>query len=267
MAVIDIMTYNGELEALKLHLNILNDYVDTFIIVEANQTFSGQPKPLYFFQQQRYVRQFWKKIRYYIVNNWEDDELWALARNSPNTKGAHHWQQEFYVKEHIQKALKANGIQDTDLCFIGDVDEIINPIASLESQTPLKARMRVYNYYLNNESNELFWGTLIAEYGEIKNQCLNHMRSDTTLYSQGAPIGWHFTSMGGLKEVQRKLNNSYTAESYNTAEIQSLLPERYKQCKDYLGRDFQFKLNEENWPLYLKGHRKAFEHMLYERQD
>lgn len=254
----DIFTYNGESAILKLHLSILDPYVDRFLIVEANKTFTGVDKPLYFFRDQRYFKEWWRKIDYYVVNDWDDVDLWGQALESPNTKGASHWKREFYIKESIQKALIRFNAQDEDTLFIGDVDEIIDPLSHYESDSPIKAKLRVYAYYLNNLSNEEFWGTLIAQYGDIKDQCLNHMRSDTSLYSKGEPLGWHFTSMGGTEEVRRKLNDSYTAESYNTYDVQQQLPDRIKQGIDYLGRPFQFHLNEQYWPTHLSEQRVKY---------
>lgn len=259
--VIDVFTYNGETAVLKLHLATLYDYVDKFIIVEANKTFTGNPKPLYFFRDERYFKPWLKKIEYYIVNEWDDPTIWEKSIDSPNTQGASHWKREFYVKESIQKALIANKVQDEDLLFIGDVDEIIDPHAKYESETPIKAKLRVYAYYLNNLSNEEFYGTLIGEYKDIKGKCLNHLRSDTKLYSKGDYLGWHFTSMGGVDEIRRKLDDSYTAETYNTFEVQQKLPERYKQATDYLGRDFIFNIDESKWPEYLKTHRDKFQNL------
>lgn len=259
--VVDCFTFNGESAILKLHLSVLNDYVDKFIIVEANKTFTGIEKPLYFFRDQRYFKPWWKKIDYYPITEWDDPDIWGQAANSPNTKGASHWKREFYIKESIHKALKASHVKDDDQVFIGDVDEIIDPLASFASETPIKAKLMVYSYYLNNRSNEDFHGTLIAQYGDVKNNCLNHMRSDTSLYSQGDYLGWHFTNMGGQEEVRRKLNDSYTSESYNTFEVQQMLPERMKQNTDYLGRQFQFWIDEKDWPAYLKRNKLKYQQL------
>ena len=256
--VIDSFTYNGEFQMLKLHLAVLNDYVDKFIIVEANKTFTGYDKPLHFFRDQRYFKDYWKKIEYHVVNNWDDVGIWDMASKSPNTVGASHWKREFYIKENIQKALIESGAKDTDTVFIGDVDEIIDPQVNYESETPIKAKLRVYANYLNQRSNEEFYGTLIAEYKDIKGKCLNHMRSDKSLYSKGEYLGWHFTNMGGVEEVRKKLNDSYTPESYNTFEVQQLLPERLRGGKDYLGRNFTLHLDEQDWPTYLKDNRDKF---------
>lgn len=243
---------------LQLHLAILDTYVDRFIIVEANKTFTGIDKQLYFFRDQRFFKQYWHKIDYYVVDNWDDVELWQKALESPNTTGAAHWKREFYIKEHMQKALSKHGVQDDDILFVGDVDEIVNPLAHFESNAPVKAKLRVYAYYLNNLSSERFYGTLIGQYKDIKDKCLNHMRSDPLLQSGEEYLGWHFTSMGGLEEVRRKLNDSYTPETYNTYEVQQLLPERLKQGSDYLGRNFQFTLDETHWPQYLKDNRDKY---------
>lgn len=262
MAVVSVFTFNGENALLRLHMSILDPYVDKFIIVEANKTFSGNSKALYFARDQQFFKQWWKKIDYYAITDWDDTDIWELAINSPNTKGARHWKREFYIKESIHKALKRANLQDSDMVLLGDVDEILDPQAIYESNGPFKAKLRVYSYYLNNRSSEEFWGTLVAEYGDIKDQCLNHMRSDPKLYSKGDYLGWHFTSMGGLDEVRRKLNDSYTPESYNTFDVQQKLPERLKTGQDYLGRDFTFKLDESEWPEFLKENKDKFKNLV-----
>lgn len=257
MAVISAFTYNGESKILQLHLGVLYDYVDKFIIVEANKTFTGQPKPLYYFRDNQFFKPWWPKIEYYVVDQWDDIALWKQAILSPNTKGADHWAREFYIKESIQKAL-AKYAKPNDTLLIGDVDEIIDPTVQFESETPVKAKLRVYAYWLNNRSDERFWGTLIAQYKDIQGMCLNHMRSDQSLYSKGTYLGWHFTSMGGEDEVRRKLESSYTPDSYYTEEVKNGLTKRLESGQDYLGRPFTFTEDEFEWPAYLKKNREKF---------
>ena len=255
------MTFNGENAILRLHLGVLADYVDKFIIVEANKTFTGKPKPMYFFRDERFFKPWHRKIDYYVMAEWDDPNIWEMASQSPNTKGASHWKREFYIKESIHKALKYSDVQDDDIVILGDVDEIIDSTAIFQSDTPIKAKLRVYSYYLNNKSSEEFYGPLIAQYKDIKDKCLNHLRSDTGLYSQGPYLGWHFTNMGGIDEILRKLGDSYTEESYNTPEVQRALETRIKENRDYLGRNFTFNVDESEWPEYLKQNRDKFKHM------
>lgn len=255
--VIDCLTFNGETQILKLHLGILNEYVDKFIIVEANKTFTGADKPLYFFRDTRFFKEWWHKIDYYVVDKWDDIDLWQQAMASPNTKGAQHWKREFYIKEHIQKALVKYAHPD-DTLLIGDVDEIIDPTVQLVSDKPVKAKLRVYSYWLNNQSSEAFWGTLICQYKDIQGKCLNHIRSDQSLYSKGDYLGWHFTNMMNLDGIRDKLNDSYTIDSYNTVDVQTRLAQRYADNTDYLGRDFTFTLDESHWPHYLQDNKEKF---------
>lgn len=257
----DIFTYNGEFQILKLHLNVLNDYVDKFIIVEATKTFTGNDKPLHFMRNESHFKPWWKKIDYYVMDDWDDTDIWQQAIESPNTKGASHWKREYYIKESLHKAIQRLNPLDSDLMLIGDVDEIIDPTVSYESQNPFKARLRVYAGHLNNRSNEQFWGTLVAPYKDIKGKSLNQMRSDKSLYSKGDYLGWHFTNMGGVEEVRRKLNDSYTPETYNTYEVQQQLPDRIRAGEDYLGRPFKFKQDDSEWPAYLLKNKAKYQQL------
>ena len=256
--IYSIFTYNGESAILKLHLSILADYVDKFIIIEANKTFTGLPKPYYLLRDYRYFKHWWHKIDYYMMNEWDDVALWEQAIKSPHTIGPEHWKREWYIKESIHKALKNAKVKDDDILFIGDVDEIIDPRAQLKSETPVKAKLRVYSYWLNNRSNEKFWGTLICQYKDIKDKCLNDLRSDKSLYSKGDYLGWHFTNIGGAEEIRRKLNSSYTTESYNTLQVQQLLTQRVNSNTDYLGRNFTFTIDESEHPQWLKDNKEKF---------
>ncbi len=255
--VIDCFTYNGEKDILEIRLNMLYPLVDKFIICEAKTTFSGNPKPLYFSQHEKYFPKFWNKIQYHVIDENYSAEEYAQAAASPNTKGAAHWQREFLQKESIHKALK--GTEDDDVVYLGDVDEIWEPY---DVTDPAKLKLRVYAYWLNNRSSEEFWGPVVGRYGDIKNSVLNHLRSDTSIRTNEY-YGWHFSSMGGIKEVRRKLNDSYTDESYNTADVQKQLADRVTQGIDYLGRPFSFKRDETDWPVYLRNSKKRYEKYLY----
>ena len=253
--IYDVFTYNGEADLLEIRLNILNDYVDEFIIVEATETFSGKPKELYYEKQKERFAKWKDKIRYFVVRPPYEAGIVVLANESPNTRGAEHWKREFCQKESIKQAL--THLKDNDIVFIGDVDEIwempepiIPPTASeheIDSRTG-KLKLRVYTYWLNNLSSEQFWGTLVGYYKDIKNECLNHLRSKKNAYTSGY-CGWHFTS---LKDgLERKLTDSYTNETYANDWVMTNLEENIKNNKDFLGRNFTFTIDESQLPKYL----------------
>lgn len=257
MAVIDVCTYNGEKDIWDIHHNVLTGYVDEFIVVELDTTFSGKPKEL-LFPKDEYPNVTYKTFTERDWLKYKD-----LAESSPNTKGAEHWKLEFMQKECIKDVL--THLKDDDIVFIGDVDEIWDP-AFLSSdpfkygkfQWVPKLKLIVYTYWLNNKSSEEFWGPIVGKYGLIKNKCLNHLR--TQGQSMGN-AGWHFTSMGGEAELRRKLLDSYTQESYATPLVLEQLGANMAMNKDFLGRDFTYKLDESDWPQYLKDNKDKYMHL------
>lgn len=248
MAVIDVTMFNGEYDLFDLRYHMLKGYVDQFIVCEAPTTFSGATKPLYF----REIEHKYAKTSYFVIDeHWTDAEK-QLAWDSPNTVGAAHWTREFLQKESIKKALV--GLVSSDLVFIGDVDEIWDRKVLNIKSWPLKLKLDVYTYYLNNHSNEQFWGTLVAPYEVIKNSTLNHLRTRAPKSKKN--LGWHFTSMA--KDLPKKLTDSYTQESYATPSVLENLAYNIEHNKDFLGRNFSYELNEDAWPLYLKNNRANY---------
>lgn len=256
--IIDVFTYNGEADLLEIRLNVLNDYVDQFIIVEAPTTFSGQPKPLYYEQQKDRFEKWSNKIKYYINDsNYSKEEI-DLAMNSPSTQfGKSHWVNEFLQKESLKKAM--THLQDEDVVILGDVDEIWDKSA-LAIDKPQKLKLKVYTYWLNNRSSEEFYGPVIANYGTIKSLCFNDVRNYCTKTNE--EYGLHFTSMGGYESVKKKLTDGYTKDTYANDAVMGSLNSNIANNKDFLGRDFTYMTDESEWPQYLKDNRDKYNHLL-----
>lgn len=174
--------------------------------------------------------------------------------------GPAHWKREFCQKESIKDALTE--LKDDDVVFIGDCDEIWNPdkLASMLTYA-CKLKLKVYSYYLNNRSTERFWGPIVAQYQDIKDECLNHLRSHL-LPKTDNEFGWHFTSMGGHDKVKKKLEDSYTPDSYASPKVIDNLKDNIDNNKDFLFRDFTYTLDESSWPPYLKEHKELYKELL-----
>lgn len=257
MRIIDVVTYNGEVDLLNLRHEILKDCVDEFIVVQAPTTFTGKKKPIYEVPE-------WA-TSYVIDENYTKEEI-ELAENSPNTLGASHWKHEFLQKESIKKAL--THLDDEDIVFIGDVDEIWDPkwldvIRDFPGDfLPFKLPLRVYTYYLDNRSSESFSGTVVAPYGVLKNRCFNHVRSTDHVKVYDELWGWHFTSMGGYEALKKKLTDQYTHETYANKWVMDNLEKNMRENKDFLGRNFEFRLDTSEWPEYLKEHKEEYRHLM-----
>lgn len=255
--IIDTISYNNEHELFDIRYNILKDFVDVFVVCEAPLTFSGKPKPLYFEK----IKEKYDKVRYYVIDE-NDQTLWDMARNSPNTIGAEHWKREFVQKESIKKALSF--AKNNDIIFIGDCDEIWNPEVVFAKDFGFnrltKLKQIVYTYYLNQRSSEKWHGTLMCEGGIVKSSILNHLRTAwRDVYEGHTNAGWHFTSL--KKNLKQKLLDSYTEETYAHPAIIQNLKNNIENDKDFLGRQFTYWVSEEDWPKYLKDNKHKYAHL------
>ena len=107
--IYDCFSYWDEDLLLDLRLNILNKFVDYFVIVEGNKTWQNNPKKLKF--DIKNFNNFKNKIIYVPVTDLPDGE-------------------DPYLRENYQRNAIVNGLSnanDNDLIIISDLDEIPNP--------------------------------------------------------------------------------------------------------------------------------------------
>lgn len=276
--VYDIFTFFNELDLLELRLEMLNDHVDKFVIIECIETFSGNPKPLYYEENKARFSKFHSKIIHHVTydppKSFDDLRQRILDPNSDELMkqiciqslttsnvppGELHWLKEFYQKENIRRALI--GLEDDDLCFVTDLDEIWNPEIEykIEDYKVYKLRQLAYSLYLNNRSNEPWAGTLLTKYKNIKNACLNHLRNPSkTQYEYIDNGGWHFTFMGGSEQIKLKLE-SYGHQEYNNESVKSKVEENLQSNKDVLGRNnFNFWIDESDLPAYILNNKQKY---------
>ncbi len=260
MKIIDCFSFAGEVEILELRLNILGDFVDEFIICEADLTTAGNPKPRYFEQNKQRFSKWLPKIKYYIMPS-EDVVLKEYAeKHLPIPLEQHWWHREFIQKESMRYAL--THLKDDDKVFIGDVDEIWNPkLRYPRGRSELE--QTVYCYYLNNRSNEYWTGTSVMDYRDIKNNTLDNLRAyDPARAYMHAPklpgAGWH---QGGAEAIKKKVQ-SYAHQEFNQDFIINQIDQRIANNQDYLGRDFKLGKDESGLPEYLLQNREKYAKML-----
>jgi beta-1,4-mannosyl-glycoprotein beta-1,4-N-acetylglucosaminyltransferase len=249
--IYDLSYILNELDVLEVRLNILNDVVDKFIIVESETTFSGVPKGFCFdIADPRWEKWRDKIVHYKVLNYPTDGEVYNMALYSPNTGDkAHYWMREFYIKESARRAL--TGLNDDDVVFISDMDEIWNPKLTYDPKENevLKPKQLPYLYYFNQRTDEdwLGWtGTTVCRYETIRKGVINHIRTDElqpyTIVENG---GWHFNSIGGK---QRKVDASQhpivnTKGDWDRREINMRKDE--SDLPEYILN------NKEQWKKYL----------------
>lgn len=242
MRIIDCFPYFNEKELLELRINLLYDQVDKFIICDADRTFSGKPKP---FLCKDTIREL----------NLPEDKIQVIEVNLPK-KSSQSWISDTWMRERMQRNAAAEFIEDGDVCYVSDCDEIIDPkfikyYASVANdhqnnilRVPLvflnvRANLRVYDQYNNPRE----WS---SSYFCVKNHLKKHTLSDIresksfgnlidfpdifiTEHNKIENAGWHFSWMGDLNRLKTKCesfshwNEVSVLENY-TASIDSTDP-------------------------------------------
>ena len=106
MKIYDCFSYWDEDLLLDLRLNILDKYVDYFVIVEGNKTWQNNAKELRF------------DINNFI--NFKDKIIYVPVKNMPD--GENPWLRENFQRNCIERGLTNS--RPEDLIIISDVDEI-----------------------------------------------------------------------------------------------------------------------------------------------
>ena len=275
--IYDTFIFFNELDLLEIRLNILDDYVNYFVLVESNKTFTGIDKPLYYNDNKSRFDKFKDKIIHIIVddmpNSFEElrirdtNELTNLIYHdcltTPNVpKNEIQWLREFYQKEFIKKGL-LNSKED-DFIFISDLDEIWNPTVDINynNNDIYRLNQKVYSYYLNNSSNESWFGTIATKYKNIKNYSINHIRTpNRNNYINIMNAGWHFTFQGGESMIKQKIE-SYGHQEYNREDIKSDIKNKIKNNIDVFGRTFSLLIDNSDLPLFVLNNKEKYKHML-----
>lgn len=254
--IYDLFTFNGEYDLLEIRFNVHKD-VDKFIIVEGAETFSGRPKPLYWIERNKDRFEEWEdKVIYKVVNDYSDQEIVHQIAERIDYVDQVPFQRAFYQKEMLRKTLAEQNPDDQDLVYYGDCDELWKP--QVIDDKVYKLRQLAYSYFLNNRSPEDWRGTIVTKWKNLKNGCLNDMRAKPeNILEHG---GWHFTNLGGLESVKAKLE-AYDHQEVNIPWVKEGLEERMTLNVDFLGRGFQFWLDEEDLPEYVLENKDRYLHL------
>ena len=126
MKIYDCFMFYDEDVILDLRLNILNEYIDYFVIVESKFFHNGKERKLRF-DIEKYTK-FRDKIIYIIQDNQPSGIQEILKIDDEGTISAKEINNAL-LRENSQRNLISQGLKmeaDNDLILISDVDEIPN---------------------------------------------------------------------------------------------------------------------------------------------
>jgi beta-1,4-mannosyl-glycoprotein beta-1,4-N-acetylglucosaminyltransferase len=283
MKIVDCFIFFNELELLELRLEMLNDKVDYFVIVECVETFSGKPKPLYYEENKHMFKKYEHKIIHYVTQDppkdfddlrerFTDVKTDSLTRQmslhsltSMNVPmGENQWLKEFYQKECMHRALESDlmNLNDEDIVFVSDLDEIWNPeldYSTIDSYSVYKLRQLFYTGFLNLRNSEPWAGTFCTRYRNLKGASLNHLDTESRAVHKFLDNGgWHFSFIGGEKKIIEKLE-AYGHQEYNNEKLKSKIKENLELGKEILGRpEYHQWIDESDLPTYILDNKNKY---------
>lgn len=226
--IIDCFLFFNELQMLSFKLKELNDVVDYFVIVESPQTFSGDPKPLYYNENKHLFSEYNHKIIHIIAE--ETQNLTA-------------WDRESFQRNKIMDGVNSLNLNDNDIIIINDCDEISNPkllsqirfyngfnifkdntnLEFLEHLDTYKTEeifgliQDYYYYHLESKKIGLWHWAKILTYRKLKEiEGPQNVRRNYDVKSNWyRNSGWHFSYFGGIDQIIQKIQ-SFSHTEFNT---------------------------------------------------
>ena len=261
MAIYDCFQYFNEDHMVDLRMNILDPYVDFFVISESTKTHQGQNKKINF--DIKNFPQFKDKIKFLVADY--DKKI-----NFENHTGG-----ESIIEQH-QRNYLINGLKDAspdDLIILSDSDEIpdLSKIKNINRNKKFIAfsqKMFMYKLNLLNVEESDWIGSKIT-----KKKNISSMQDLRNLKFKNYPFwridkrhlqiiegGWHFSFLQTPGQILKKVKSFSHGEFNNSLLNENSIEEKILKNEDIFNRGFTLKridLNE-NFPKYIYNNQEKF---------
>ena len=239
MKIFDCFMFYDEDLLLNLRLNILDQHVDFFVIVESKYFHNGKERQLKF--DIKKYKKFESKI-IYIIHESETVGIHKIDKEDNETMTSHKLITNAHLRENDQRNHISKGLSnaaDDDLILISDVDEIPNfesiKLEKIKNQI-IMFEQNIFYYKLNRYLPNFTWyGTKGCKkkylkspqwLRNIKNKRFLFWRLDT-LFSDTKYInkyfvnngGWHFSNLKNADELELKLKSYLHHRDYEVEEL------------------------------------------------
>ncbi len=248
MKVFDCFQFFDENMMLDLRLNILNEHVHKFIIVENLFMHSGiKKKPVFDLKN---FSKFKDKIIYILVDELPKGLYDVSNIKDKNTKGNRIIDNTLMI-EHNQRNSIMKGLtesRDDDLIIVSDVDEIPNlnqnNLGNINKKLiHFKQKMFYYKFNLKYSTKPWFGSKACKKKNLLLPQWLrdtkerryplwrldiffSKMKYNSIHYVENG--GWHFVNLKTPEEIEKKLNNfghhlEYKESGLNITDIKNMI--------------------------------------------
>ena len=279
--VYDCFIFFDEIDLLEIRLNILDPYIDKFVICEATETLMGERKKMYFEENKKRFEKFTNKIIHVVVETHKE-------------KFANQYERERHQKNCVIDGLI--GAEEEDIIIYSDVDEIPNPLVldeiinNFEPTKIYHLAQRMFYFYINYEEvshkllaacgdfegvkNAKWLGTKICSYQIAKKWTMDGLRDKGRIKEKESIRvengGWHFSYMGGdhlnvYKRIKTKLQ-AFSHDEFNRPSVYNPVKVWLKIIlgRDLLGRGAKFKKVkiDDSYPKWLKENYDKYLHFV-----
>jgi beta-1,4-mannosyl-glycoprotein beta-1,4-N-acetylglucosaminyltransferase len=193
--LVDTFMFYNEFDILELRLEVLDRYVDRFVLVEAEVNHVGGSKPLYFEENKERFAKWLHKIKHIVVTADE-----APKDDSP-------WAREKFQRECILRGLE--DVPNEAIVMVSDVDEIPDLSKVRYEQLPhlvCSVHMWMFEYSFDYLfTGEPWFGTVITNCELFKRAGPNYLRDNRWKFPCFRESGWHLSSFGKSGHVRNKM--------------------------------------------------------------
>ncbi len=267
--------YFDEDHLLEIRLHTLFNYVDKFVIVEADLDHAGNVrKPQFNIEK---FSKFKSKIEYILIKNLPSHNNFYKKNWGPS------WRRENLQRNALSKGYDL--CDQNDLIMISDLDEIPNPkrISQFTKKNKYGCFIQknfLYKFNLLNIDEPKWYGTRICRKKDLKNpQWLREIkvvkRPFYKFYKPKFDLfiedgGWHFSSVKSVDDIYKKLN-SYAEQQWNNEKFKNIdvIKRKIAQKKDLFDRNYKFKVLkvDKTFPKYIIDNQKKLMDLLYNSNE
>ena len=263
--IYDCFSYWDEDLLLDLRLNILNKFVDYFVIVEGNKTWQNNPK----------------KLKFNIINfkKFESKIIYIPVEDMPDGDGP--YKRENFQRNCIERGLSS--ANNDDLILISDLDEIPNPLGLKEFKKEMKYAVfkQLHFYYklnLHSTKNPYWYGSRICVKKYLESpQWLRNLKFKKRPFWRIDKLrlnniiengGWHFCNLKDPESLLYKYKN--LCETNDPYHFKEKIDQKYLDIneinkriiagEDIIGRDEKYiAVNlDEKFPDFILKNKKLF---------
>ena len=241
MKIFDCFMYFDEDVVLDLRMNVLDEHIDYFVIVESTFTHKGDARKLKFNIEK--FPNFKDKIIYLVYDN-EPKNIKKISNDENETNKSIKYILNAAYRENGQRNFISEGLkraQPDDLILISDVDEIPN-LMNFDfknfKEKILIFKQDMFYYKFNLRLPNLIWsGTKACKKKDLLNpQWLRNIKDRKysfyrldTFFSKTKYIniklidngGWHFSNLKTAKEIEYKLKSYLHHREFDANPISS----------------------------------------------